>query len=144
MSKMTYETLRTHHKDLRGGEGIKNGVWEGSRSLFIHCDVLVWRTDPAISLRVISDELVMRSESSGYLLPTSSLPLFTPSFGAISVKGWFGLCSIRNYYVCGWLVRGIFLFLLLAMTWQQWLPCLSLLQDDFLPTKSEVSSVFWA
>jgi hypothetical protein len=59
--------------------------------------------------------LVMRSERSGYLLPASSLSRFTP-FGAISFKGWLGLCFSSNHSTCGWILRGIFLSLLLAVT----------------------------
>jgi hypothetical protein len=56
----------------------------------IYCDVLVSAMDPAISLRVISDGLVMRSERSGY--PSHHYPsrFLPPTPGAISFQLWFG------------------------------------------------------
>ena len=66
----------SHHKNLRE-EKIKYGVWERGLSFFINCNVLVSGIDPAVSLRVISDEMVMRSERSRYLLP--STPPSSPS-----------------------------------------------------------------
>ena len=67
---------------------IKYGVWEGGlSSSIIRCNVLVSRIDPAVSLCVISDELVMRSEGSGYLLPsTPPLHSFLLPFGPISFQ----------------------------------------------------------
>jgi hypothetical protein len=60
---------RTHQKQW--ADGMQSIVFETEVPSFffffcIRCDVLVLAIDPAISLRVISDGLVMRSERSGY------------------------------------------------------------------------------
>jgi len=97
---------------------------------FIHCDVLVTGIDPAISLRVISDELVMRSRRSGYPLLSSSLSLFTP-LGTISFQRWLGSYASRSHCASSWLLRGALLLLLSAMTWDQRPPYFQLLRDLF-------------
>lgn len=78
---------KSHHKDLKK-EKIKYGVWKrGLSSSIIRCNVLVSGIDPAVSLCVISDELVMRSEGSGYLLPsTPPFPRFLLPLGPISFQ----------------------------------------------------------
>jgi len=104
---------KSHHKDLKEGKKIKYGVWKRDlSSSIIRCNVLVSGIDPAVSLCVISDELVMRSEGSGYLLPS------TPSSSPVSYLPTAQ--SLSKFQVSSTVfLQGIILCLFLAMIWLQ-------------------------